>query len=392
MVKNVRSVTKRHGPVTTRTGAGVADQRPRPVVAAVTAALAWVVLLCAGQVALLGDRLVVVPWLALGPLAVSLVLGRVPTAVVALGNVAAVAALSTWVGDLGTGTGELRVAGSAALSAFAVVGAHVRLRREQRIRSVTEVAAVAQAAIQHPVPARVGDLALASRYVSASADALVGGDLFDAVSTSEGVRVIVGDVRGKGLPAVHTAAAVLSAFRHAAPQPGTGLDEVARRVEQAVAARLGPEDFVTAALCALHPDGRLDVVLCGHPAPLLLAPGAEPVPAGRRPGPPLGLGVDPRVESTALLPGQRLLLFTDGLVEARDREGRFFDLAAGARALSPAGAPGADPSGDLDAALEQLLADVRRHVGGVLDDDLAVLLLERLPATARALPVGAPGA
>ncbi|NAZ87912.1 PP2C family protein-serine/threonine phosphatase [Kineococcus indalonis] len=373
--------------------------RVRPAVVVVSACLAWVLLLCLGQVVAGSERLVVVPWLALGPLAASLVVGRSATAVVASASVLAVAALSGWgSGDLGTGTGEVRVAGSAALATFAVVGAHVRERREERIRSVTRVAAVAQTAIQHPVPARVGDLALASRYVSASADALVGGDLFDVVSTSDGVRLVVGDVRGKGLPAVHTAAAVLSAFRHTAPLPGTGLAEVARRVEAAVAPRLGAEDFVTAALCALHPDGRLEVVLCGHPSPLLLAPGRDPLPAGRHPGPPLGLGVEPRVESTVLLPGQRLLLFTDGLLEARDREGRFFDLDAGARALGAGAHGGAGRAGGtqqdgprggatpesgvqeaLDADLERLLADVRRHVGGVLDDDLAVLLLERLP-------------
>ena len=384
-MKQLRSVVAAGGdPATPGASPRAAGGRARlrPVVVVVPVCLAWVLLLCLAKVGVGTERLVVVPWLALAPLAASLVVGPRATAVVAAASVLAVAGLSGWgSGDLGTGAGEVRVAGSTALAAFAVVGAHVRQRREERIRSVTRVAAVAQTAIQHPVPARVGDLALASRYVSASADALVGGDLFDVVSTADGVRLVVGDVRGKGLPAVHTAAAVLSAFRHSAPLPGTGLDEVARRVEAAVAPRLGPEDFVTAALCALHPDGRLEVVLCGHPSPLLLVPGRDPAPVGRRPGPPLGLGVQPRVESGLVLPGQRLLLFTDGLLEARDRQGRFFDLDAAGRALTAPDRPGgADVQEALDADLEHLLADVRRHVGGVLDDDLAVLLLERLPA------------
>ncbi|WP_432573573.1 PP2C family protein-serine/threonine phosphatase [Kineococcus sp. SYSU DK005] len=384
MIKQLRSVVAAGGaPATPGASPRAAGERARvrPVVVVVPVCLAWVLLLCLAQVGVGTQRLVVVPWLALAPLAASLVVGPRATAAVAAASVLAVAGLSGWgSGDLGTGTGEVRVAGSAALAAFAVVGAHVRQRREERIRSVTRVAAVAQTAIQHPVPARVGDLALASRYVSASADALVGGDLFDVVSTADGVRVVVGDVRGKGLPAVHTAAAVLSAFRHSAPLPGTSLADLARRVEAAVAPRLGPEDFVTAALCALHPDGRLEVVLCGHPSPLLLVPGREPAPVGRRPGPPLGLGVEPRVESGLVLPGQRLLLFTDGLLEARDRQGRFFDLDAAGRALTAPGRPGGgDVQEALDADLEHLLADVRRHVGGVLEDDLAVLLLERLP-------------
>jgi serine phosphatase RsbU (regulator of sigma subunit) len=234
---------------------------------------------------------------------------------------------------------------------------------------------VAQTAIQHPVPAHVAGLALASRYVSASADALVGGDLFDVVTTNRGARIIVGDVRGKGLPAVHTAAAVLSAFRHTAPLPGLALDEVARRLEASILPDLEPEDFVTAVLCDVHADGGLDIVLCGHPAPLRLVAGRPPVPVGRHESPPLGLGVEPVVEAGELEAGERLLLFTDGLVEARSSDGRFFDLLREARLL----APGFSSASSLDADLERLLGRVRQHAGGVVSDDLAVLLLERLP-------------
>src|SRR4051812_1012563 len=199
----------------------------------VLAALLWITALTVGQV-LGGGRLVVVPWLALGPLAASLVVPWVETAVVAVAAVTAVALLSASAHDLASGLGVVRVVGSAALAGFAVFGARVRVQRERRIRAMTQIATVAQTAIQHPAPAQVGGLALASRYVSASADALVGGDLFDVVATDRGARIIVGDVRGKGLPAVHIAASVLSAFRHIAPLAGSGLDEVARRIEAAI--------------------------------------------------------------------------------------------------------------------------------------------------------------
>ncbi|GAA4964707.1 PP2C family protein-serine/threonine phosphatase [Kineococcus glutinatus] len=340
-------------------------------------ALGWVLALWGVQFAA-GGRLVVVPWLALGPLAASLVLGWRPTAAVALTSVLAVAHLSHETGDLLDGVGEVRVAGSAALAGFAVFGARVRVRREERIRAVTEVATVAQTAILHPVPAQVGGLVLASRYVSADAAALVGGDLFDVVARDGSVRVVVGDARGKGLPAVHTAAAVLSAFRHSAPLEGPDLDDVARAVDAAVSPSLGPEDFVTAVLCEVHPDGRLDVVRCGHPAPLLLAPGRAPREVGATSCPPLGMGVEPVVEADRLEPGERLLLHTDGLLEARDAEGRFFDLTAAVQDLAgPGASPGVPAADDLDAALERLLARVRAHVGGTLTDDVAVLLLER---------------
>lgn len=131
-------------------------------------------------------------------------------------------------------------------------------------------------------------------YVSAGADALVG-----AICTTcwppGGGRVIVGDVRGKGLPAVHIAAAVLSAFRHTAH--GTGID-VARAVEQAVSPQLDPEDFVTSVFCDVDSDGRFDVALCGHPSPLRLTHDGVPQAVGTHRSPPLGLGLGVRVETT----------------------------------------------------------------------------------------------
>jgi phosphoserine phosphatase RsbU/P len=350
----------------------------------IAAALLWIALLTVGQVLTRG-RLVVVPWLALGPLAVSLVAARRATALVAVAAVSAVALLSGVVGhDLGTGVGFVRVVGSTALAAFAVFGAQIRVQREQRIRAMTRIATVAQTAIQHPVPAQVAGVALASRYVSASADALVGGDLFDVVATDRGARIIVGDVRGKGLPAVHTAAAVLSAFRHTAPLGGIDLDEVVHLIEASILPGLEPEDFVTAVLCDVQADGRVDLVLCGHPAPLRIARGRDPMPVGEYESPPLGLGVTAMVETARLHPGQRLLLFTDGLVEARREDGRFFDLLTEARALEP---HGPSPADTLDADLERLLGRLREHVGGIVTDDLAVLLVQPLaPGEGRVLP------
>lgn len=354
-----------------------ADLRDRGREAAVLVlAIAWLVVLGGAQ-GVVGGRLVVVPWLALAPLAASLALTWRRTALVAGLSVLAVALLSLRVGDLHTWLGVVRVLGSAALAGFAVLGASVRVQRERRIRAVTEIATVAQTAIQHPVPTLVAGLALASRYVSASADALVGGDLYDVVATEDGVRVIVGDVRGKGLPAVHTAAAVLSAFRHTAPLPAARLDDVARAVEQAVLSRLGPEDFVTAVFCDVHPDGRLDVVLCGHPSPLRLTAGCAPVAVGEHRSPPLGLGLDVRVETATLREGERLLLFTDGLVEARSSDGEFFDLTSQLGLLAPR-TPVTPQS--LETDLDRLLGAVRGHVGGVVGDDLALLLLQHVAA------------
>ncbi len=343
-----------------------------------------VLVLVLSQLAMLSDnqRLIVVPWLALAPLVVSLTSNWRPTAVVAAGSVAAVALLSALVnhGDVMAtllgGEALVRIAGSTALAVFAVGNAVVRHRREERIRRVTAVATVAQASILHPVPARVGGLRVASRYVSASADAQVGGDLFDAIDTPAGVRLLIGDVRGKGLTALRTASAVLAGFRHLAPSPELGLAEVATQMERALLRDLDEEDFVTVALCQVDAAGEVEVVNCGHPAPLLICPDGtvrELTPS--RFSAPLGLGVDPATDRFTLTAGQRLLLHTDGLSESRDAAGRFLDLSSACAALASRG-------GSVDAALDQLLHTVRRFSGNRLGDDLGILLLELQPRSA----------
>lgn len=346
------------------------QQEPRRA-RVVLLALLWLVVLTIGQ-AIVQGRLAVVPWLGLAPLAASLAVGARQTAIVALASVAAVVGLSEQASSLFSTDGLVRVAGSIGVAVFAVANAAIRVRREDRIRRVTEVATVAQATILHPVPTRVGQLRLASRYVSATADALVGGDLYDVVNTATGVRVIVGDVRGKGLPAVRTTSAVLTSFRHVAPQAQVPLAEVAATIQRELttAGVLRREDFVTAVLCELRPDGTLDVVNCGHPPPLRLSPGAALQELGPSvEAPPLGLGTAPVTDSFVLADTERLLLYTDGLVEGRDAAGTFVDLA-------DVGARLADPSLSLEDSLDALLAAVRAHVGSVLEDDVAVLLMQ----------------
>jgi sigma-B regulation protein RsbU (phosphoserine phosphatase) len=95
----------------------------------------------------------------------------------------------------------------------------------------------------------------------------------------------------------------------------------------------------------------------------------------------LGLGVTAALTTATLEAGERLLLFTDGLIEARAGDGRFFDLTSEARALEPRGPSSVNT---LDADLERLLVRVRQHVGGVVSDDLAVLLVQPLPHPATA--------
>ncbi|MBA3267225.1 MAG: SpoIIE family protein phosphatase [Acidimicrobiia bacterium] len=114
----------------------------------------------------------------------------------------------------------IRVAGVGAVGTFCVVSARWRERREGVLQRVTRVAEVAQLAILRPIPTRVGTMTFASRYLSAADQAFIGGDLYEVVPSAAGVRVVVGDVRGKGLEAVHLAALVLGTFREAAATGG----------------------------------------------------------------------------------------------------------------------------------------------------------------------------
>lgn len=97
----------------------------------------------------------------------------------------------------------------------------MRERREAELASVRSIAEVAQRVLLRPVPRTAGGLSAAVSYTAAVAEARIGGDLYEVVTSPGGVRVIVGDVQGKGLDAVETAADVLGAFREAAhDEPG----------------------------------------------------------------------------------------------------------------------------------------------------------------------------
>jgi serine phosphatase RsbU (regulator of sigma subunit) len=238
-------------------------------------------------------------------------------------------------------------------------------QQSERLAGVTLVAEAAQRAILAPPPPRVGPVALTARYISAAVEARIGGDLYEVVGRESAVRLLVGDVRGKGLAAVRTATVVLGAFRAAAADAGD-VGEVAREIDRRLMPYLpDPEDFVTAVLVDIHHDGRFTIASCGHPAPVLLPVDGGVRPLALDPGVPLGLGAAPRVSEGVLQPRDRLLLFTDGLVEARAPDGSFVDPAIFLDALRTA---------PMETALDDLLDELRAAAGHTLEDDLALLL------------------
>lgn len=238
-------------------------------------------------------------------------------------------------------------------------------QQSERLAGVTLVAEAAQQAILALPPARVGPVALSARYLSAAREAQIGGDLYEVVQGPSSVRLLVGDVRGKGLSAVRTATVVLGEFRAAAASTGD-LAQVARDIDRRIIPYLpDAEDFVTAVLVDIERDGRFGVVSCGHPAPVLLSADGHVDAIELDHSPPLGLGVDPVIAHGKLERGDRLLLFTDGLIEARSPAGEFIDPAPFLPAVGQA---------EFDTALDGLLGSVTREAGHALDDDLALLL------------------
>ncbi|WP_406039292.1 serine/threonine-protein phosphatase [Micromonospora sp. NBC_00898] len=259
----------------------------------------------------------------------------------------------------------VNVAGIALATAIAAAVASVRQRQAEQIAELSKLAAVAQQAVLRPLGPQVGTLAVAGRYISSTATAEIGGDLYEAMDTPYGVRMIIGDVRGKGLDAVRLASIVLGSYRHVAYERAD-LRAVVTDLDRAVARNVGDEDFVTAALVEER-GGTLTIVNCGHPPPLLLRRGAVIPLEPPAPAPPLGFMPVVRLRVERLEPGDRLLLFTDGLGEAR-RDGEFFPTADRAWRLLGHGTV-ADGLASLETALVE-------WVHGRLDDDIALVLME----------------
>jgi serine phosphatase RsbU (regulator of sigma subunit) len=230
-----------------------------------------------------------------------------------------------------------------------------------------------------PTSTHVGRLYVESRHLPATQGG--GGDIHDVMATPFGVRLLVGDVMGTGLPANRTGLSVLNAWRDlACTEPS--LAGIAVRLHALIARSGHPERFVTALLVnfpvesadgSAPPAGsRAELVCCGHPPPLLVRDNSatfiEPYAA-----PPLGL-LDLaegwcRASMMPVGDGDQLLLYTDGVSEARDADGRFFPLAQvtadTVRGTCPDRAP----------LLDVLVARLDEHVGDRRCDDILLLLV-----------------
>lgn len=267
-----------------------------------------------------------------------------------------------------------------------------------RDRAATAQASAADAAAR---TAAAETVAVSTRYRGIDGPGTAGGDFYARCETAHGTRVVIGDVRGKGAPAARKARFLARAFvAIAAARPdlesvSLALDHLAAAdaaAEWDVAAR---EWFATAVLLEIDPRGRsVTVINHGHPAPVLVGGGAgDAGAAGVRelvpscPRLPLGLGdlvtVDGFADTVELAPDAILLLFTDGVSEARDASGRMFDPVAwlAAQAQTQAQAQRAGRAASDGPLLDGLLVEVEQHNGGAWRDDLALVSLRRSAAS-----------
>ncbi|MFG3120096.1 PP2C family protein-serine/threonine phosphatase [Streptomyces sp. NPDC048197] len=310
------------------------------------------------------------PLVSLGPAFSGLVGGWRRTALIGVVALLLCVGLGVYDGLFQERRGFTAMVSVAGVTGVGIAAAVMRSRREAELASVRSIAEVAQRVLLRPVPRTAGSLRVAVSYTSADAGAQIGGDLYEMVASPHGIRVIVGDVQGKGLAAVETAAVVLGAFREAAhDEPDlVGLGE---RLERSVARELGGKKFVTAVLAEIGEDREVVFLNYGHPAPMVVRRGGTvnfPEPPSY--ALPLGLGVHgsnaPTPYRVGFAPGEQMLLYTDGVTEARDTAGTFYPLGSRAELLK-------EP--EAGRALQGLREDLVRHAAGPLHDDATMLLL-----------------
>ncbi|MFB6751440.1 PP2C family protein-serine/threonine phosphatase [Streptomyces sp. NPDC056353] len=277
-------------------------------------------------------------------------------------------------------------------SLIAVAAAALRVGGERRMLHMRDIADTTRRTVLRPLPVGFGGLDHAAVYLSADSEARVGGDFYDIQPGPHGTRVLVGDVQGKGLGAVETAAALLGTFREAAYHE-PALATVAERLEIRMVrhrehtADLGRSDgdrFATAVLIGVSPGlpDAVEAVVFGHEPPFAVGPdGVRNLPVAG--GLPLGMadlvpgrpGAAPPVHRLRLAADETLLLVTDGVTEARDPAGVFYRPADDiARAVA------VDPRNAEPARLVALVRDgTLRHCRGRVADDTTVFAVRRTP-------------
>jgi serine phosphatase RsbU (regulator of sigma subunit) len=250
----------------------------------------------------------------------------------------------------------------------------VTIERARLVSVLREAVTSLQAAVLPADFPTVPGLDVGALYRSASEVAQVGGDFYDLFAIEGGrVAAVIGDVCGKGVAAARHTVRLRYELRTLLEEdrpPGRVLTAFNRRVQE----EFVEDEYATLLLLILDPaTGAVSWSSAGHPPPLLTGPNPRTLAfAGSL---PVGLFADATYQTSrfTLQPGRCVVLYTDGVVEARNPDGQEFgtdSLEASAPAVAASAA----------AVAEVVLKQVLSHSGGHLDDDAAVLVLRREPA------------
>jgi serine phosphatase RsbU (regulator of sigma subunit) len=249
---------------------------------------------------------------------------------------------------------------------------NARLHEQQ-----AHIATVLQSSLRPRSLPEIAGFEAAARFAAAGEAHVVGGDFYDAFRSGSGNwSLVIGDVCGKGPEAAAVTALARYTVRTAS-SPESPPSEVLLTLHDSI---LGDRDdlrFCTAALARVSSPGngadpaRITLALGGHPRPLVLRRDGSVESVGR-PGTLLGALPDPTVHDTeaSLAPGESLVLYTDGMLEASDRS-RAEDPGWLAAQLAAANGAGADE------IAEQLADAAIERQGGAPRDDIAVVVLRR---------------
>ena len=242
-------------------------------------------------------------------------------------------------------------------------------------RDRSEIASVLQRSLLPPHLPEIPGVEVGAEYLPMGEVNDVGGDFYDLISTVEdGWVCAIGDVRGKGVEAASVTALARYTIR-AVTLRNDRPSEVLAALNEAMLQQLSEDRFCTAACVRLEPaDGStgvgMDVSRAGHPAPFLLRPDGLVEEVGCS-GRVLGVFDDAELgdSSLRLMPGEALVLYTDGVTEARSPDGEFFGDDGLRRLLGSCS--GLDAA-DIAASIKNVVLDFQK---GDPRDDLAVLVL-----------------
>ena len=205
----------------------------------------------------------------------------------------------------------------------------------------------------------------------------IAGDSFDYSVNGDIAHVAIVDAMGHGLEATLLSTVAIGTLRNARRR-GLGLPETVRVMDAEIESQFGPDKFVTGIVGELDTSSGLWTwITCGHPPALVVRRGRVVKTLDSVVSAPLGLGLlggDPAVGEERLEPGDRLLLYTDGVIEARDAYGAFFGTQRLVEFLSKEAAAGlATPE-----TLRRLNLAILSHQEGALQDDATTVLVEWL--------------